>query len=161
MVGILSSVIAAMIGQFCISIIYPLPWLHAGENWPLRDVYGLGFYLSAGGLVYPACWYYLIHRCENYSHAQTATLVTYTFLISCVVVSLAFFGWGIWAVLKEIVPSHPQSHSWLGLMVFPIGAMILTIIGSSSFLIPYILFVFPIAYLQRYLLLRFFGHAAR
>jgi hypothetical protein len=121
----------------------------------------LGFCLAVGDFVYPACWYCLIFRYGNYSLAQTAALVTCTFLLSCVLVAVAFFGWGIWAVFIGMAPFHLQSSSWLDVLVLPCGAMALTIIiGSTALLIPYILIVFPIAYLQRYLLLQVFGYGA-
>jgi hypothetical protein len=155
--GVSSSVIAAAITLFCVLLLFYwlnlLYWvLYEPLMPPPNFTYSLISPFSASYLVYPACWYFLIFRPRNYSIAQTSILVSYIYPISCGLIGATG---GIWTTF--LFGLNPQAHFFDVL----ISIVIWTIAGFAIFLIPYILIAFPMARLQRFLLLWLFPSATR
>jgi hypothetical protein len=155
--GVSSSVVAAAIALFCVLLLFYwlllLYWILSESMTPPPNfTYRLISPFSVSYLVYAACWYFLIFRPRNYSIAQTSILVSYIYPISCGLIGAII---GVWSVFRHGL--NPQAHFF----DVPISIVIWTIAGFAIFLTPYILIAFPMAYLQRFLLLWLFRPATR
>ena len=155
--GISSSVIAAAIALFGVLLLFYwlflLYWIwNELLNAPPNFTYNLISPFSVSFLVYPACWYFLIFRRRNYSIAQTSILVSCIYPISCGLIGAII---GVWTIFRYGLNQQAPFFD------LPISIFIWTIAGFVLFLVPYVLVVVPIAYLQRFLLLRLFRPAAR
>lgn len=165
-VGISSSIIAAVIAHLGISLLLylVLPTPRYGSPHSPLSLVSFG---SVGYLVYPVCWYYLIFRQRTYSVAQTTILLTYAFLIGCGLVVVWLFCTGVWFAFVPPPHSihHPVAVPPIGnFLTLTFGMMIAGIALSFMVLIPYIPYILtglPIAYLQRYFLLRLLKPADR
>lgn len=137
---------------------------------------GLAPDLSAlGVIVYPACWFYRIHRRRSYSIPATWQLVAATYITSCVIVGIVLCLFTAGLAVRDFIPeavrrvwedlaSGQPTLNWQAIGAFFL-IFVLPILGSASFmllggammLIPFI-FVGPaLAFLHRWLLLAAFS----
>jgi len=157
--GVTSSVIAAVITLFCVLLLFF--WLESWHgDWDFsRAFYSLISPLSVMYLVYAACWYFLIFRPRTYSIARTSILVSCIYPISCGLIAAILYGLifapgGAWTAFFGF---NSLAHFFHFLFRIVIWASV----GFVFYLIPYILIAFPMAYLQRFLLLWLFRPATR
>jgi hypothetical protein len=156
--GVSSGIIAAVVLLFSVLLLFY--WTNF-LFWSLSDslaapphfaYYSMISPFSVSYLVYPACWYFLIFRTRDYSIAQTLILVSCIYPISSALIGAIM---GAWDTFRYGLSQPPHSFDR------PISIAIWTIAGFVLFLMPYILIAFPVAYLQRFLLLWLFRAATR
>lgn len=115
-----------------------------------------------GIVVYPAAWYLLIYRSQDYSLRHTWYLVAATYTaVSSFVIVLIFVGM-LYPALQMIwvAVSSPRWESlWLiaGAILAPLMAALLSLIVAGFIGIAYLATAAPIAFLHRLALLRLFS----
>jgi hypothetical protein len=166
-VGISSAVICAGVS---VSAIWLLLYLFLASPLALGSPDIFDWSCTVGIFVYPACWFFMIHRVRDYGTQRTFALVWVTYVMSCLAVAClislatveAFGAFLASGFLKMIVGTLPMNWSSTGLCILllftlPFFSVCWTGIGAVFILPAFIATALPTAYLHRWLLVALFA----
>jgi len=147
--GILSAIAVAaltLVGMFL------LLFVGLGDKGPNSTLAKMVVFASPGLIVYPACWYMMIFRQQDYSLRQTLMLVGVTFGIVSAIIASIMIASSVVALI--VLPVWRISPFFL--ILTPLGFVIWFAVGVVFLAIPYAVVAPPMALLQRYLLSKCF-----
>ncbi|MDN5004279.1 hypothetical protein ACFQZO_25890 [Bradyrhizobium sp. GCM10027634] len=148
--GIVSAIAVAaltLVGMFL------LLFVGLGDKNPNSTLAKMVFFASPGLIVYPACWYVIIFRQQDYSFRQTLMLVGVTFgVVSAIIAQIMIVFCVVSLIVFPVWRINP-----LFLILSPLGFVIWFAFGLVLLAIPYALVAPPMAFFQRYCLSKCFG----